>query len=50
MLKIIFTLAYPFACVCFLVWFFLLQWSSIYWCEQMWKPLVVIKMMETLQF
>jgi len=45
--KNIFTLAYPFLFVtCSMCGFLLLRWSSIYWCEQMWKLLMVIRMME----
>jgi len=33
--------------VCFVCGFLFLRWSSIYWCEQMWQLLVVIRMMET---
>jgi len=49
MFKIIFTLAYPFACVCFLCDFFFCNDHQFYWCEPMLKPLVVTRVMETLQ-
>jgi len=32
------SLPFLFGCVRVLVGFFLLLWSSIYWCEQMWNP------------
>jgi len=34
------SLPFLFACVS-RVWFLLLRWSSIYWCEQMWELLVI---------
>jgi len=49
MIKTFFTLAYPFYLLVFILCgFLLLRWSSIYWCEQIWEPLMVIRVMETL--
>ena len=46
--KTFFTLTYPFCfVVCIFCGFLILRWSSIYWCEQMWELLVVIRVMET---
>jgi len=45
----IYTLAYPLCLLVCLGMVFFLQWSSIYWCEQMWKSVVVIRVMETQQ-
>ena len=46
--KTLFTLAYPFCLfVCLVCGFLLLRWSLIYWWEQMWELLVVLKVMET---
>ena len=48
MIKTFFTLAYPFCLfMCLACDFLLLRWPSIYWCEQMWELLVVIRVMET---
>jgi len=45
--KIIFYSSLPFLLVCVPVCdFLLLRWSSIYWCEQMREPPVVIRVME----
>jgi len=47
MLKHFYTSLPPFCLLVFLMCdFLLLRWSSIYWCEQMWEPLVVISVME----
>jgi len=47
--KTFFTLAYPFCLfVCLVCSLLLLWWSSIYWCEQMWQLLMVLRVMETL--
>jgi len=34
---------------CLLFGFSFLQWSPNIWCEQMWKRLMIVKMMEMLQ-
>jgi len=39
----ILSLAYPFACVCFLVWYFFLRWSPNPWCEQTRRFLGIIR-------
>jgi len=45
--KNLFNLAYLFRLfVCLMCGFLLLRWSSIYWCEQMWELLVVVRVME----
>ena len=39
-----FLLAYPFICVCFLVWCFFLPWSPNPLCEKSWRFLGIIQM------
>jgi len=43
MLKLFFSLAYPFSLCLFLVWCFHFCNDRQFWCEQMWRLLVIVQ-------